>query len=81
VYFRFSTKYGLASGSVYVYYQAGLWKSSDETLKNYEILKKDVANFISGYPETKKILVSTTESVQSTVAPYTKVMNDIWRLT
>jgi len=39
---RFTTRAGLAGGVVYGSYQLGLWKSAEETIKNYESHKKQV---------------------------------------
>jgi hypothetical protein len=71
---RFGTKTGLAGGACYIYYDAGLWKNSDETIVNYEQFKKDV---VSAYNKTPEDVQKWGEYCKSTVSvnvePYSKV--------
>lgn len=68
-----STKAGLAGGTVYLYYEAGLWKGTDETIENYAKLCKDAEVLYNSNPDVKKWTEYVTSSVTSTLKPYTQV--------
>jgi len=71
------TKAGLAGGTVYVYYQAGLWKGSDETIENYAQFKKDVQTLYESTPDDfQKWMDYGASSLSSNVEPYQKKVSD-----
>lgn len=72
-YYRISTKAGLAGGTVYLYYEAGLWRGTDETIENYAKLQKDVNALYEANPDVKKWVEYISSSVSSNVKPYTEV--------
>jgi len=51
---RLGTRAALTGGAVYLYYQAGLWKDSEETIRNYEKLKKDAQQLYDSAPSDLK---------------------------
>ncbi len=72
--YRVGTKATLAGGTMYIYYDAGLWKSSDETIENYSQFKKDVQTLYDSTPiSTQKWVDYATSTVTTNVEPYTKV--------
>jgi len=59
---------------VYIYYEAGLWKSSDETIVNYEKFKKNNRDLYESSPEdVKKWVEYSVSTVNANVEPYVKV--------
>ncbi|CAL8137956.1 unnamed protein product [Orchesella dallaii] len=73
---RISTKAGLAGGTVYLYYEAGLWKGTDETIDNYEKLRKDAEVVYNANPDVKKWLEYVSSSVSSNVKPYSDAITN-----
>lgn len=73
-FFRVSTKGGLGGGIAYYYYDLGLWKDSDSTIQNYEILKKDVNAFLDSSPALVEYVKSASNSVEKSVSSVTEVI-------
>jgi hypothetical protein len=73
---RVSTKYGVAGGIVYYVYELGLWKNSDETIKNYENFRKDVQGFLDSSPALVEYVKAAGESAQSSVKPVTEPVSN-----
>jgi len=73
---KFTTKAGLAGGTIYLYYEAGLWKDTDETIENYDKLQKEVKKTIDGNQDVKKWGEYITASVSSNVKPYSEAVAD-----
>jgi len=73
---RISTKAGLAGGTVYLYYEAGLWKGTDETIDNYEQLRKEAQTVYNANPDVKKWLEYISSSVSSNVKPYSDAVSN-----
>jgi len=73
----FSTKTALGAGVVYYYYETGLWKGSEETIKNYEKVKSDWDRL---YKSSPPVLVSTISeakgAVVSSIHPYKKAVSE-----
>jgi hypothetical protein len=59
---------------MYIYYEAGLWKGSDETIQNYEKFKKDSQALYKSTPaDFQKWVEYANSTVSTNVQPYTKV--------
>lgn len=70
-----SSKAGVVGGTLYVGYESGLWKGTDETIGNLENLKKDADVMCNTYPDVKKWTEYATSSVDSNLKPYKQVTN------
>ncbi|XP_021950966.1 uncharacterized protein LOC110848138 [Folsomia candida] len=74
---RIGTKAGLAGGTIYLYYETGLWKGSDETIQNYEKFKKDVKLLYESTPsDVQKWAEYGKSSLTENIAPYKKSIAD-----
>jgi len=74
---RVGTKAALVGGTVYIYYDAGLWRSSDETIENYAKVKTSVRGLYESTPkEVQKWAEYATSTAASNVEPYTKAVGD-----
>jgi len=71
---KLSTKVGLTGGTVYLYYEAGLWKGTDETIENYEKLKKELQKNVDANQDVKKWAEFISSSVSSNVKPYSEAV-------
>ncbi len=72
-YSRIGTKSAVGTGVVATFYQAGLWKNSEETIKNYEIQKKNLNGFIDSTPVLVDILSDISRFASNAVSPATEV--------
>lgn len=73
----FTTKTALGAGTVLYFYESGLWKGSDETIKNYAKLQAEWdAAYKSFPPVIVKCVSEAKETVGSSTAPYTKAVTD-----
>jgi len=73
---KVTTKAGLAGGTVYLYYEAGLWKGTDETIENYGKLKQEVKKTLDGNQDVKKWGEYMKSSVCSNIKPYSQAVTD-----
>ncbi|CAG7713868.1 unnamed protein product [Allacma fusca] len=73
---RISTKAGVGGGVVYYAYELGLWKNSDQTIKNYAIFKQDVNGFLESSPALVEYVKTAGDSVQTSVKPITEPVSN-----
>jgi len=73
--FRVASKSAIATGVVGVYYQAGLWKDSETTIKNYDQNKACVNSFIDSVPVLHDIVGDISRFASKAVSPATEVSN------
>lgn len=70
---RTSARFGIGIGAVAMYYDAGLWKNGEETIKNYDTLKRETDGFINSVPVIRDIFGDMKSYGSNLIAPATKV--------